>query len=479
MALRVRPHGQDQSTRHAIPTPKCFAVSLQDLPSTTESPMCKSLRSKADMSESLEKVSGPRDDWSLAKRAAFRFAFVYFVLYNLPAFPLILKPGEYPQLDWYTALWRALVPWVGAHIFGLPSLAPSNDGSETAFTFIRELCIIGVAVVLAAIWSLLDRHRKEYDTLHDWLRIYVRYVLAFVMMMYGSQKVIKTQFPSPSIETLAAPLGLLRPNELLWNFMGHSVVYNLFTGLGEVVGGLLLFFRRTTTLGALILVGVMSNVVLLNFAYDVIVKVYSTFLLLMALFLLLPDLRRLIDFFIRNRTSRLKTVPPPLSTGRWRYLRWSVKAAILVGVFYPPFVVSWRLNHTVGDNGPVSPLAGVYDVETFVRNGDTLQLKLGDTVRWRRVVIGRQKRMSFVSINDTVRRFVLQTDTTAHRMTLTTRGDTTTKGIFAYEVADGSSLVFRGRFRGDSIQAQLKRIDTQYPLLQPFKLVKEGPRASR
>lgn len=55
---------------------------------------------------------------------------------------------------------------------------------------------------------------------------------------------------------------------LLWNFIGASAAYTIFTGVAEVLGGLLLVARRTALLGALVCIGVMSNVVLLNFSYD-------------------------------------------------------------------------------------------------------------------------------------------------------------------------------------------------------------------
>ena len=38
---------------------------------------------------------------------------------------------------------------------------------------------------------------------------------------------------------------------ILWKLMGHSYGYNLFTGLAEAVPAALLFWRRTTTVGAL------------------------------------------------------------------------------------------------------------------------------------------------------------------------------------------------------------------------------------
>lgn len=88
---------------------------------------------------------------------------------------------------------------------------------------------------------------------------------------------------------------------LLWTFMGFSRAYCIFAGAAECLGGALLFFRRTTLLGAVLLLGVLGNVVLLNFCYDVPVKLFSTFLLFLAAYLAWPDARRLADFFLLNK----------------------------------------------------------------------------------------------------------------------------------------------------------------------------------
>jgi len=54
--------------------------------------------------------------------------------------------------------------------------------------------------------------------------------------------------------------------------------------IGRGWGGMLLLFRRTVTLGAIASAAALLNIVLLNFCYDVPVKLYSAHLLLMALF---------------------------------------------------------------------------------------------------------------------------------------------------------------------------------------------------
>ena len=112
-----------------------------------------------------------------------------------------------------------------------------------------------------------------------------------------------TQFIFPSFGRLVEPLGEFSPMGLLWNFMGYSTPYIIFSGLAEVTGATLLLFRRTATLGAMTSAAVLLNIVTLNFCYDVPVKLYSVHLELMSLFLLLPDAPALWRFFVLHQPA--------------------------------------------------------------------------------------------------------------------------------------------------------------------------------
>ncbi len=125
---------------------------------------------------------------------------------------------------------------------------------------------------------------------------------------------------------------------LLWTFMGMSRAYSTFAGIAEMAGGLLLIVPRFTTLGSLVTFGVMSNVLMLNFCYDVPRKIYSVHLVLMSLFLLLPDVRRLLDFFLRNRRTEPTPDVPLLKDpqlNRWALLfgQFGIGAVALVVLF--------------------------------------------------------------------------------------------------------------------------------------------------
>ena len=161
----------------------------------------------------------------------------------------------------------------------------------------------------------LDRRRAHYARLQQWLLVYLRFAVGTIMIGYGLAKVFHTQFPAPTPAKLEQPYGDASPMGLLWTFMGFSGPYNVFTGLAETVPALMLFFRRTATLGALLLVAVMTNVVVLNFCYDVPVKIFSTQLLLASLYIAGPRLVALFDVLIAGRAVAAHA-PPPLFARR-------------------------------------------------------------------------------------------------------------------------------------------------------------------
>ncbi len=84
------------------------------------------------------------------------------------------------------------------------------------------------------------------------------------------------QFSEPSFYNLLQPLGQMSPMGLAWVFKGFSSEYTIFSELMEVIGGIPVLYYRTRYLGALILTGVMTNVMVLNYFYDVPVKLFST-----------------------------------------------------------------------------------------------------------------------------------------------------------------------------------------------------------
>src|SRR5579864_702818 len=210
---------------------------------------------------SFESTIPESRDWGLAHRIGFRVVFSYLVLYNFP-FPIGTIPWTSWPADKYEKMWEAMIIWTGKHVLHLSkpiTFFPSGSGDKTS-DFVQLLIFVVFALVATIAWTLLDRNRKEYRRLHEWLRIYVRYVLGFTLLSYGIDKVIPNQMIPPGPEKLLEPFGDFSPMGLLWYFMGFSTPFMIFAGSVESLGGILLFWRRTTPLCAFVACASMFNV---------------------------------------------------------------------------------------------------------------------------------------------------------------------------------------------------------------------------
>lgn len=97
---------------------------------------------------------------------------------------------------------------------------------------------------------------------------FCRYFVAFWMFGYGFAKVFRSQFVS-LLHELDTPFGDLSGFALVWGFFGYSDTYRLFVAAAEIAGAALLLYRRTTPLGALLLFGMLGNIVLIDIFYSI------------------------------------------------------------------------------------------------------------------------------------------------------------------------------------------------------------------
>jgi hypothetical protein len=307
--------------------------------------------------------------WTLARRLAFRFFCCYWMLYALPEGGRVsLVPFGETLFKWWEKIWHAFAPWVATrffHVSGQPATYFPTGSGDTTLQYITNLLYVVIAIAVTAVWSALDRRRPNYRTLDAWLRVLLRYNLAFTLFGYGFAKVFPLQFQPTPLRRFIEPYGVFSPMGVLWSFMGASVPYIIYAGASEVLGGLLLLFRRTTSLGAMVSFAVMLNVAVLNYCYDVPVKLYSTNIALMAVFLLVPDLRRLFDVFVRNRAAAPADLNPIHFSRRWMRIGSVVCWVLLVGYhLYDNISGGWQGYKRAYRNPERSPYYGIYDVES-------------------------------------------------------------------------------------------------------------------
>jgi hypothetical protein len=389
--------------------------------------------------------------WPGLQRILFRFVFCYLALYAIP-----IKP------------WSALIPWIAIHIFHLSGQATTyfvTGSGDTTLAYIENLFFAVTAAFATIVWTLIDRKRPDYRVLHSWLRLFIRYTLAGVMFSYGFAKIVPIQFQPPRLDALIEPYGDFSPMGVLWRFMGVSAAYTVFAGAAETAGGALLLFRRTTALGALVCFAVLANVVALNFCYDVPVKLYSSNLLLMSLFLLAPDLPRLFKLFVLNRPV------PPVDLSAPAFQRRPLQVAaialkcLVIGALLVGHTISgWQTYQQIYVYRQRPPLYGLYDVEQFTRNGRDAPPLATDADRWKKVIFDNFSTASFRMMDDSSTHFGAIYGPARNSVTLSPGGYQ-----FTYSRPDPDHVLLEGSAGSDRLSVRLRRVDTS-----KFRLLSRG-----
>lgn len=413
----------------------------------------------------------PQQRWHPLTRTTFRFVFVYLLLYNLPfpfnVFPYVSKVGEL-----YDSIWTWTVPRLARAVLNREVATTFNGSGDRAYDYLLVACLLLIALVITVIWTFFDRKRLSYPTLHRWLNLYVRFCLGTAMIGYGAFKVISSQFPPPSLDRLMQSYGDSSPMGLLWTFMGASEPYTMFVGFAEMISGILLFPRKTSTLGALMSIGVMSNVVALNFSYDVPVKLYSSHLLAMAIFVLLPDAGRLANLFVLNR--------PTESIPRQPLFRRTVlqRGALVVASLFLIAVVGTSLYQSYDQRQRIvsqrAPLYGVWEVEEFNVGQST---STTPAQPWRRVIFDAPYRIAVQTGAGLQERFGSQWDQEKRTLTLRKREDPGWNTVLTYEQVSPEEIKLAGALNGSAVTAKLRRSEERKFLLtdRGFHWINEFP----
>ena len=416
----------------------------------------------------MEHTSIELAKWKPGRLIAFRFLFIYFLLFIFP-FPLSMIPFSGLVIQPLSQVGTNLVNEIVAYFLGsdyTPNASPNGSG-DTTFNYVQHSLIAVCSVFFTVGWTLLDSNRRNHEKLQYWLTILLRYYLAVVMLNYGFAKVFRMQFPFPSMQRLAQPYGESSPMGLLWTFMGYSTAYNIFAGLCEVVGGLLLFFKRTTLLGALIVVATMTNVVMLNLCYDVPVKLYSMHLLAAAICIIIPDMHRLLRLFLFNKSTEAAPLRPVYHSKKTMfayYLGKGLLIAYLLAMHIRSGLSDQRFYSQYSERERQQSISGEYDVEAFLINGDTIPPTELVTRRWKKITIGN----SSANIQNMDGASIPWKFHSSGRKIVMVSPDLSTFGNFKYQ-RDSSMVTMSGVLNQDTLNVVLTRKSKS-----PFLLVDRG-----
>jgi len=355
---------------------------------------------------------------------------------------------KYPQ-----ELLHVFIPWLGKNLLNIPyEITTFTNGSgDTTYDYVLLFFITILSGVGTILWTLTDRKADNYNQLLYWLTVAVRFYVGFMLINYGAVKVIQLQFPSPGFYRLTQTYGESSPMGLAWTFLGFSKGYNLFMGIAELMAGLLLF-RRTVTIGAILTLMVAANIMAVNYFYDIPVKIVSTALVFMSLFLLAPNFMALIKLFFAGEAVKLRTLAAPPIEKRWLLIsKYSLKYLCVFFVCAGLIESVFSRRAKYGDHAPKSPLYGAYRVDKVWGTEHS------NPKKWKVLMMDGLDYSAIKFIDDSVEHRKLETDTIAKSISFVSEKDKDYPQKFNYSFVDPDHLLLKS-MPGDSVVVELTKI---------------------
>ncbi|HEY4334441.1 MAG TPA: hypothetical protein VGM89_01050 [Puia sp.] len=336
--------------------------------------------------------------WKKGQRIAFRIAFIFFILICIPN-----------STEWYDTVIH--INWTRLNYRDLYDIARFGSGinifgdrlfGSNLLGYANWIITLLIAIGGGLLWTFIVRRRHtqrtEYNTLYYWLRTIVRYRAGIGIIGFGFTKLLPVQMPYPGYGLLNTDFGDFTAQKIFWLSVGIVPWYQVFAGVVEVLAGTLLFFRRTTALGAILLVGALGDIVYVNFAYDGGVHVYSSYFVLLAAFLLVDTVPKVYDLLIRERPA-IPTLYYPKLRPWLQYTRFGLKGLTLflfLGVLFWLQYVNFRYDpYKQPAVAGLKTLRGTYKVSEFRLNNRLIPYNPADTLAWQEVEFERWSSLSF------------------------------------------------------------------------------------
>lgn len=87
------------------------------------------------------------------------------------------------------------------------------------------------------------------------------------MFSYGFGKLTLSQFGVHDVSILEQPIKDIDSFYVAWHLFGRSTFFNIATGLLEIIAAILLIFNRTVLIGALIVLTILGQILIIDIAF--------------------------------------------------------------------------------------------------------------------------------------------------------------------------------------------------------------------
>jgi hypothetical protein len=217
----------------------------------------------------------------------------------------------------------------------------------------------------------------------------------------------------------------------------------------------------------------------LDFSFDIDVKLGALNYFVLAIFLLAPDARRLLNLLVLNRATSPAVLRPLWPERPWTARAMAVcKALFIFALVVPGVQFAWQ-NRPVAR--PKGPLYGIYDVEKFVEHGRDRPGVATESGRWSKVAFvdlegSTAGEVTIRNSDDSIVRYRSVSAGPKPRLTWSDipfwSGSNAARFVFSYSRPDSNLLVLQN----DQLEITMRRVDTPYPLFtRKFHWIIETP----
>jgi len=195
------------------------------------------------------------------------------------------------------------------------------------------------------------------------------YYLSYTLILFAISKFFGAQFWTQNFVEYI-PLGELSNRQLAWAYFGRSYNYNLFIGIIEFIAGSLILFNRTRLIGLLLALGIYTNIVLIDFEFEINDAIqHATIEFIIVLIWLVPyrnDLKKyfwdMAGTFTNSETKKNKLL--------------SLYLPITIILLSSSFAVYRYTKSNYADK-----IFAAYEIQNLSINGEKLELGRGENTK--------------------------------------------------------------------------------------------------
>jgi hypothetical protein len=283
-----------------------------------------------------------------------------------------------------------------------PNFYPSNI-SEQFLHFFPGL-LFGCLLLFPFLWSYIEnKTNKNSQEILGLLNSFLAFALSFHFTKWGLLKILRIHMTT-SLGLMEMPMTMVSGEKQLSHFFGQSYPMVCVLGIAEIAGAIFILFRRTRLLGAVILLVMAGNIIVIDVLYEVYNPLREAIVLFLgALYLLFQDKEKVFDFFFQASSN----LP------NFNFKNYTLKIALKLMALIIPVVIlapMYKKQYRPG-------LTGKYNITKMLVNGKAQEIDQQNESTFSKVYFDlgdffiftnnsfKKRQMGHFEINETTREF--------------------------------------------------------------------------